>query len=266
MSKSDTTPTTMVSATMRRAGGSSCSTRTLGPTPRSPPCWPRASAIGIRLDVRFMRWNRLEELVPDPRERPQLTFTTTWDAEYPSPSPLFGSAFDVAGIGSFPTTNYSLIGASDEQLAGWGYAVPSLPSVEPKIDECRGRIGPAQQQCWAELDQLLMLQIVPAIPALIEEEVRIVSDRVTRSPSTSRSDPSPRWTRSPSPRVDGYAGLETQIYPPPSSISIGPSPIATLDRIVPDEGSMLDTVPSRASTIQTASRAVAMSARPCPIG
>ena len=137
-------------------------------------------AIGIGLDVRFMRWDRLEEIVPDPRERAQLTFSTTWDAEYPSPSPLFGSAFDVAGISSFPTTNYSLIGASEEQLTGWGYAVPSVPSVEPKIDECRARIGPAQQQCWAELDQLLMLQIVPAIPALIEEEVRIVSDRVTR--------------------------------------------------------------------------------------
>ena len=137
-------------------------------------------AIGIGLDVRFMRWDRLEELVPDPRQRPQLTFTTQWGAEYPSPSPLFGSAFDVAGIGSFPTTNYSLIGASEEQLAGWGYAVAPVPSVETKIDECRARIGAAQQQCWAELDQLLMLQIVPAIPALIEEEVRIVSDRVTR--------------------------------------------------------------------------------------
>ena len=137
-------------------------------------------AIGIGLDVRFMRMNRLEELVPDPRERPQLTFTTTWEAVYPSPSPLFGSAFDVAGIGSFPTTNYSLIGVSEEQLAGWGYALTSVPSVGVKIGECRGLIGPAQQQCWAELDQLLMLQIVPAIPALIEEDIRIVSDHVTR--------------------------------------------------------------------------------------
>ena len=53
------------------------------------------------------------------------------------------------------------------------------------------------------------------------------------------------------------------MYPPPSSIPIGASPIATLDWIVPDEGSMLDTVPSSVSTIQMASGAVAMSAGPC---
>ena len=39
-----------------------------------------------------------------------------------------------------------------------------------------------------------------------------------------------------------------------------------IDWIVPDEGSILDTVPSMVSTIHTASGAVAMSAGPCPIG
>ena len=80
------------------------------------------------------------KLVPDPRASAAHLHDDV-GRRVPKPISLFGSAFDVAGIGSFPTTNYSLIGASDEQLAGWGYAVPSLPSVEPKIDECRAGSG-----------------------------------------------------------------------------------------------------------------------------
>jgi ABC-type transport system substrate-binding protein len=150
-----------------------------GPEPQVDVAWEEGfEAIGITLEIHRLSFGRLAKQISDPERRAPLTLTPWWEAEYPSPSSLFGSAFDAAGIGSFPTTNYSLLGARPDQLAGWGYPVTSVPSVSSKIDECAGRIGPAQQQCWAELDQLLMLQIVPAIPYVVAEEVRIVSARV----------------------------------------------------------------------------------------
>jgi len=152
-----------------------------GPEPQVDVAWEEGfEAIGITLDVRRLSLGPLVKRTSDPAGRAPLTLALWWEAEYPSPAALFRSAFDVPGIGSFPTGNYPLLGASQEQLTAWGYPARSVPSVSSKIDECTERFGPAQQQCWAELDQLLMLQIVPAIPYIVCEEVRIVSDRVTR--------------------------------------------------------------------------------------
>jgi ABC-type transport system substrate-binding protein len=152
-----------------------------GPEPQVDVAWEEAfGAIGITLDIRRLPLGRLATRMTDPEDPALLTLVPWWEAEYPSPAPLFASAYDVAGIDAFPATNFSLIGASPDQLAAWGYRVRSVPSVSSKIDECIIRIGPAQQQCWAELDLLLMLQIVPAIPYAVAEEVRTVSDRVSR--------------------------------------------------------------------------------------
>ena len=138
-------------------------------------------AIGMALDIQRVAGGRIATALSDPRSKTQLVLAASWEAEYPSPEPLFASAFSGAGIGSTGTApNFSLCGASSEQLAAWGYPEASVQSADAKIDECRSRIGPAQQLCWAELDQLLMLEIVPAIPISGIEEVRIVSERVVR--------------------------------------------------------------------------------------
>ena len=138
-------------------------------------------SIGMTLDIRRVAGAQVLNALSDPQSPAQLILTQTWEAEYPSPEPLFTSAFSAAGIGSAGTApNFSLCGASSDQLAAWGYRGASVQSADAKIDECRTRIGPAQQQCWAELDQLLMLDIVPAIPYFGIEEIRIVSDRIAR--------------------------------------------------------------------------------------
>lgn len=138
-------------------------------------------SIGMALDIRRVAGLRVANALSDPESPAQLILTQSWEAEYPSPEPLFTSAFSAAGIGSAGSApNFSLCGAHRDQLAAWGYRGASVQSADMKIDECRTRIGPAQQQCWAELDQLLMLEIVPAIPVFGIEEIRIVSERVAR--------------------------------------------------------------------------------------
>lgn len=143
--------------------------------------WERGlREIGITLDVRQPPYGRLVKEASDPQSEALLVLMPFWEAEYPSPARLFESAFGAAGIGSEVLPNFSLVGASADQLAAWGYPTTTVPSVDTKIDECDGLLGPAQQQCWAELDQLLMLQIVPAVPNTGITEVRIVSERVAR--------------------------------------------------------------------------------------
>jgi peptide/nickel transport system substrate-binding protein len=153
-----------------------------GPEPLLDRVWQEGfGAIGLRLDIHRLPFGRVVKEMSDPRSPATFTLAPYWEAEFPSPSPLFGSAFGSVGLGAAGTApNFSLCGASESQLAAWGYSGTSAPSVDAKIGECEGRIEPAQQQCWAELDQLLMLQVVPAIPYLGLDEIRIVSERVTR--------------------------------------------------------------------------------------
>jgi hypothetical protein len=65
-----------------------------------------------------------------------------------------------------------------QQLERWGYAAASVPSVDRNLGECEAAVGGAQFQCWAELDQLLMEQIVPCVPYAQRTDMRVVSKRV----------------------------------------------------------------------------------------
>ena len=76
--------------------------------------------------------------------------------------------------------NYSLLGASSDQLADWSYdEVTETPSVAEEIDECSAlELGDERFRCWAELDQLLMEEIVPWLPFLFDNSVDIISENV----------------------------------------------------------------------------------------
>jgi peptide/nickel transport system substrate-binding protein len=150
-----------------------------GPERRIDRVWEASFAsIGIELDVRRLPFGRFLEMTADPESPAAINLGTFWEAEYPSPEPLLGSVFGSDGIGVLGGANFSLLGAMPDQLAAWGSPVTTVPSTEDKIAECRARTSAAEQQCWAELDQMLMLQVVPAIPFIVVEEVRVVSDRI----------------------------------------------------------------------------------------
>lgn len=74
--------------------------------------------------------------------------------------------------------NFSLVGASPEQLAGWGYDVGSVPSVDDLIDRCDAEVGHLRARCWAELDQKISEAVVPWVPVFSFESAHIVSARV----------------------------------------------------------------------------------------
>jgi hypothetical protein len=70
------------------------------------------------------------------------------------------------------------VGATPQQLQEFGYEVTEVPSVDEKIAECNPLGGDEQTQCFAELDELLMEDIVPWVPYLFDNYVRTVSTRV----------------------------------------------------------------------------------------
>jgi hypothetical protein len=75
-------------------------------------------------------------------------------------------------------TNGTLFGASADQLASWGYEPHEMPNIDDRIDLCHARTGDDEAQCWAELDQYLMENVVPLIPYRFERRTGTVSARV----------------------------------------------------------------------------------------
>jgi peptide/nickel transport system substrate-binding protein len=135
------------------------------------------AAIGVILDVHESADIFAE--IGHPTRQVAISIGPAWGKDYINASnffvPLFGSAqltSDSAG------NNYSLVGATPQQLEDWGYDVTSVPSIDAKIAQCQGLFGPAQFQCWAEADQLLMETVVPWVPYIEESRIVITSDRV----------------------------------------------------------------------------------------
>jgi len=134
--------------------------------------------LGLTLDIRQFERGTMYDRVNDPNTQTALGLAPGWGKDYLNGStfgePLFGSA----SIGPDACCNYSLVGATSEQLADFGYDVSEVPSVDDKIDECDATTGDEQFQCWAELDQELMENVVPWVPYLFDNYVRTVSERV----------------------------------------------------------------------------------------
>lgn len=112
-----------------------------------------------------------------------------WQADYPNGAnfaPLFGTRGNEQ-----QHLDTSLIGSSPDELAGWGYAVDSVPTLATRIDECLAAIGADGFRCWSTLDQLVMERVVPWVPIATVSRAWITSPRVvTFSPDAASVGPS----------------------------------------------------------------------------
>ena len=101
-----------------------------------------------------------------------------WQQDYPDAytfgPPLFGSA------SLYPVCcNYSLLGASDEQLSDWGYSGITVPDVDDRMTACAVTpIGDERFQCWADFDKYLMEEVVPWVPKTFSNTLDITSTNI----------------------------------------------------------------------------------------
>jgi peptide/nickel transport system substrate-binding protein len=130
--------------------------------------------LGIELQVNSLRAREAFPALGAQTEPYAVVLDYGWIKDFPNGSGWFSPALTT----NDGATNPSLVGVGPDQLAAWGYTVTSVPSATDEINACLALAGGAQTQCWAQVDQLVMEQIVPWIPIASPNETRIVSSRV----------------------------------------------------------------------------------------
>jgi peptide/nickel transport system substrate-binding protein len=134
--------------------------------------------LGLTLDVKQLERGTMYNKCNDANSKHQLCAGPGWGKDYADGVTFGEPLFASAGLWE-SCCNYSLVGATAEQLSGWGYDVTEVPSVDDKVEECSAlEPGAERFQCWAELDQQLMEEVVPWVPYLFDNSVDIISENV----------------------------------------------------------------------------------------
>lgn len=137
------------------------------------------SALGIILTIDPLSNFEVFEQLQAPENQSPMGFGFGWSSDYLSGSAWFGPLAlgrQIGGTGA----NVSLIGATSEELAAWGYEPVDAPSLDARINDCVAVSGSAQFNCWAEVDQYLMERVVAWVPLITSQSARITSSAVTQ--------------------------------------------------------------------------------------
>lgn len=157
-----------------RCDGDACAiiANRYGPTTDSAIAIVEANLAELGIEISWVD----EPFIDDPTAHVGLAAILGWNSDYPS-------ANDFVGLFSDPSLgggDWSLVGATPEQLAEWGYGVDEVPSLDDRITACQSRSGSAAFACWAEVDQLLTEQVVAWAPIARSSGAWLISERIDR--------------------------------------------------------------------------------------
>jgi peptide/nickel transport system substrate-binding protein len=128
-------------------------------------------ALGIRPRVTVT--DDFDDRCADPREHIGMCVGRQWFADVPD-----GGNFLTIFFHSGEKLNDSFVGSTTAQLRNWGYGVRRVPNADDALDRCVDQIGHARFRCWAEVDQMLMTEVVPAVPLVFFQPVRAISPNI----------------------------------------------------------------------------------------
>jgi peptide/nickel transport system substrate-binding protein len=134
--------------------------------------------LGLTLDDKQLERGTMYNKCNDANSHHALCAGPGWGKDYADGVTFGEPLFASAGLWE-SCCNYSLVGASPDQLKEWGYDVTEVPSVDDQEETC-AELDPGDERfkCWAELDKELMENVVPWVPYLFDNSVDILSDNV----------------------------------------------------------------------------------------
>jgi peptide/nickel transport system substrate-binding protein len=148
--------------------------------------------IGIELDLKSLENAAAYGKVLDPSaDIPFQTFAG-WIHDYPDGYTWFYPLMYGPSILDQYNSNYSLVGATPDQLKKYGTDITDVPSMDSQIEACFPKEGQERLQCWADVDKYMMENVAPVVPLVFSNVTNIVSSRV-RGYQYSAVDQAPSW-------------------------------------------------------------------------
>lgn len=137
------------------------------------------SKIGIGLNFKHVSNDAAYAAIYDPSAKVPFATFGGWIHDYPDGYTWFYPLMYGPNILDNYNTNYSMVGATPEQLKKYGYDITSVPSMDDQVLKCVPLSGDERVQCWADADKYVMEQIVPIVPLNESITTNIISSRVT---------------------------------------------------------------------------------------
>jgi peptide/nickel transport system substrate-binding protein len=133
------------------------------------------AAVGIRGDVAVN--DDFNNVFGKPAAHIGVRVGSGWFDDYPSAGNLLVAEFGGPNVAH--SDNETRMGATSADLKRLKLpAHPVPPSVDPQIRRCNEEVGAAQIPCWTRLDQYLLTQVMPAVPLIFGQVVRLSSPQI----------------------------------------------------------------------------------------
>ena len=140
-----------------------------------------AKKIGITFTVRQI--NGAYTTIQTTSKNVPFSERPGWGKDYADASTFFAELFDGGAIIPQGNTNYSLVGVTPalnkSKKLGLTGNLNNVPSVDPDIKTCQAKLGQDRINCWEGLDKKLMTQVVPWVPYLWSNVIKILGPNVT---------------------------------------------------------------------------------------
>jgi peptide/nickel transport system substrate-binding protein len=140
-----------------------------------------AAKIGITFTVRQV--NGAYTTIQTTSKNVPFSERPGWGKDYADASTFFAELFDSGAIIPSGNTNYSLVGLTPalntSKKLGVTGSVSGIPSVDGDINACQKKLAQDRIDCWENLDKKLMTTVVPWVPYLWSNVVKIVGPNVT---------------------------------------------------------------------------------------
>jgi hypothetical protein len=140
-----------------------------------------AKKIGITFTVRQI--NGAYTTIQTTNKNVPISERPGWGKDYADASTFFAALFAGSSIIPSGNTNYSLVGVTPamntSKKLGLKGNLKGIPSVDSDINACQAKLGQDRIDCWENLDKKLMTQVVPWVPYLWSNVVKILGPKVT---------------------------------------------------------------------------------------
>ena len=135
--------------------------------------------IGIELNTR--QFEDSYTIIQTVKREVPVSSTPGWGKDYADAS-TFMVLFDSRSILPEGNVNYSLVGVTQEQAGELGATgtLDGIPNVDADIDACNELMDEERLECWQDLDQKLMEDVVPWVPYLQGNADFVISESVSK--------------------------------------------------------------------------------------